>query len=202
MIISHKYKFIYFKEHKVAGTSTEILLGNICGDNDIVTPIMPKVERVKGSRNADGFKNHSHPSEVRSKIGEEKFNSYYKFNTIRNPFDRVVSWYWMRCSFTGNKSFKDFVLLGLNGLRPFYDVMFLNNECVLDDHIRYENLENDTKRILGKWFDVDDIQYPIAKTSQRKSKKHYTEYYDEETKQLVAEKYRKDIEYFNYEFGE
>ena len=69
----HPDKFIYFKATKVAGTSTEIILGNLCADNDIVTPIIPKIERVNGSRNCKGFKNHSRPEYIRSKIGEEKF---------------------------------------------------------------------------------------------------------------------------------
>ena len=76
----------------------------------------------------------------------------------------------------------------------------IDGNIIIDNFIRYENLEQDTLRILKKWFDLDEIDYPTAKTTQRKSKKHYTEYYDDETKQIVAKRYAKDFEYFGYEF--
>ena len=202
MIISHKHKFIYFKAKKVAGTSTEILLSDLVDKEDIVTPITNGDSSTHQPRNYKGFRNHTIPKYIKNKIGESKFNSYYKFITIRNPFDRVVSWYWWENINKVKANFKDFVLSnGCNGLASFSDWLFIGKNCIVDDYIRYENLEDDTDRIFGKWFD-DDIVYPTAKSSQRKEKKHYTKYYDEETKQIVAEKYAKDIEYFGYKFGE
>ncbi|NEQ36330.1 MAG: hypothetical protein F6K40_08560 [Okeania sp. SIO3I5] len=39
MIISHKYKFIFLKTIRTAGTSVEIYLSRFCGDNEVITPI-------------------------------------------------------------------------------------------------------------------------------------------------------------------
>lgn len=38
MIVSHKYKFIFIKCAKTAGTSLEMYLDPLCGDSDVLTP--------------------------------------------------------------------------------------------------------------------------------------------------------------------
>lgn len=47
MILSHRHRFIFIKGLKVAGTSAEIALSQICGPDDIVTPITAFDERLR-----------------------------------------------------------------------------------------------------------------------------------------------------------
>ena len=61
---------------------------------------------------------------------------------------------------------------------------------------RFENIKEDFKKITDKL----NIKRTLKKTNTSKRKEDYRLYYDEETKAIVNEVYRKDIQLFNYEF--
>ena len=75
-------------------------------------------------------------------------------------------------------------------------VMNERNEPCLDRVLRFETLDRDWSNLCdaNSW----DLDLPHTNKSPGK---HYTEYYDDETRELVAKRYATDIEYFGYEFG-
>ena len=98
-------------------------------------------------------------------------------------------------------SFGEFVKNGLRiknkHIRKQVDYI-ISDSSKLDFIGRFENLQEDINVVCDK-IGIPQQQLPHRNPTEHK---HYTEYYNEETKQIVAEKYAKDIEYFGYEFGE
>ncbi|MBT4870362.1 MAG: sulfotransferase family 2 domain-containing protein [Candidatus Diapherotrites archaeon] len=83
-------------------------------------------------------------------------------------------------------------------IKPQYDYLFDTNGNQLVDFIgRFENLQNDFDIICDKL----NIQKTKLLYANKSNHKNYTEYYDEETKKLVEEKFGKDIKKFGYKFN-
>jgi hypothetical protein len=161
----------------------------------------------------------SHPtfSEIQT---EYDLSTYFKFTFVRNPWDRFVStFFYLKQNVKdeellnearkklSNYSFTSFVkelYLEKNQFSKNYfihfqpQIHFLESLDNIDFIGRFENLQDDFNTICDK-IGIPQQKLPHKNKSKHK---HYTEYYNEETKQIVAEKYAKDIEYFEYEFGE
>ena len=85
---------------------------------------------------------------------------------------------------------------------PFdQQIKWISNEKgkVLTDFIgRFENLQEDFNTVCDK-IEIPQHQLPHCNKTNHK---HYTEYYDAELREIIANRFREDIEYFGYKFGE
>jgi len=207
-VISHKYKFIFIHAPKTAGNSIQNLLQNYSEDKIVITK-KQATHNTESKSHLDRFglissdkklKIHKHTTlneyydTWRKKYGS--IEDFFKFGATRNPWDRAISFYFWQ----GHKSFdkKIFINNLIQGSCADYFYVKKYNDHKLDYVIRFENLQEDFDIVCDK-IGIPKQQLPHANKSKHK---HYTEYYDDETRQIVAEKYAKDIEYFGYEFGE
>ena len=136
-------------------------------------------------------------------MNEDKWNTYFIFAFVRNPYDRIVSgWNYIN---KYNIPFKNYLNIGINANSfDFWHVFMTQTKHIIDinqtiraDYIgKFENLEEDLKIILKKIGINDIIHKPFIKNS--KPHKKYTEYYDEFTTQKVNIIMKEDFSNFNY----
>jgi hypothetical protein len=216
VLVSHLYKFIFLKNYKVAGTSVESFFGQFCIDpaekktysfkeaqNEQITPygILGSRLNVKNTK----WYNHKTAKEIKTDLGDAKFNDYFKFCIVRNPYDLMVSYYFFCKSKNDSKSqgdFKTFCKKCIHINITNVDRIFIDNRPICHYYIRYENLINDILIVLEKLcikdFDLNDL--PKHKANINPHDKPYKEYYDSETKEIVEKLFKKEIDMFNYEF--
>jgi len=224
MIISHKHKFIFLKTKKTAGTSIEMALSKFCGPDDILTPVAERYDKRR-SPNAQnyavgefpirltalpyllfgwgkkrGFYDHAKARRVRGLIGRKVWNSYFKFSFERNPWERQVSLYhFRRSSSLKPASFEEFLAMRSARINNA-GVYALGGDIAVDFLGRYENLEDDFRKVLDILGLDAPTRLPCVNASKRASNRHYRDYYSEQTRNLISRWYRFEIEKLGYVF--
>ena len=157
---------------------------------------------------------------------EDEKNINFSFAFVRNPYDRCVS-AWKDLCTKKNKidmSFKNFLKYVVKRQRMPENCTYRPNEKInfcwyihscsvfnIENKIfsergeqkvdfigKYENLQKDFDTICDK-IGMPRQQLPHFNKTKHK---HYTEYYDDDTREIVADVFSKDIEHFGYKFGE
>ncbi len=83
MFISHKYKAIFVHIQRTGGNSVQKIFEEYDPDLVETIPIDPSKQRTK----------HAWIADIESAVPNEVFRRYTKFCVVRNPFERLVSWY-------------------------------------------------------------------------------------------------------------
>jgi hypothetical protein len=212
MLISHQAKFIFIHVQKTGGTSIDHMLRQH----------FPDAVRWHGK--------HGRARDGIAEMGMERWRDYYSFAFVRNPWDRLVSWYamiddrrrarpfykrWQREPFkiriwnqvvTKGRTFEEFLDncteiifdRGCYKSFAFNQIDYLtdaNGHMAVDQVCRFENLAEEVSGIFARLGIKDEL--PRRNKSEHG---HYSSWYDARTRDLVAERFARDIEAFGYAF--
>ena len=81
-----------------------------------------------------------------------------------------------------------------------YDIYSIDGDVAVDFVGRYESLADDLKLALGHVGLSLEAELPRAKTTFRRNALPYRDYYDDDTREIVARWYAREIELLDYEF--
>ena len=165
---------------------------------------------------------HAALCEARSELNE-LFDSTFKFAVVRNPWDRLVSWYSYLLSVSlaselNSKSLSDpdtehwkefdayldtalketITIDGVERLvmSQFHQLSDSSETLLADRLARFENLTQDISQIMLK----ANLRCPPLPTTNQSHHLHYSSYYSDYGRQLVGDVLKRDIEQFSYRF--
>jgi len=217
-ILLKPYRAIYISVPKVACTSFKTAFARLLGLN---------LDRARGDPHRVWYPT---PVPIGS-LQRFLYPGFFRFAFVRNPWDRLVSCYRDKIrnevdghtyftirpgvanclarfdAFVADMSFDDFVAAVASIPDADADEHFRSQhtflvnrrgEIAADFVGRYERLADDF-RIVQQRTGLPDIELPRLQAARTAAR--YAAYYTPRTRDIVAERFGRDIEMFGYEFG-
>lgn len=221
-MISDKFRCIFIHIPKTAGTSIEYKLQSFDSlhqgvqDHRSIREIEPNgiasISRDIITGNAEMLVEHlKNLVRRKQRATPQQYQEYFKFAFVRNPWSRAFSWYQnvmrdenhqKRHKVPADCTYEKFLVSHSNqwALRPqLYWLVDRKGDVPLDFIGRFENLAEGFERV-SEALKLDEGELPQMIAS--KSKRHYSDFYNDKTRKLIADRYAEEIEYFGYSFDE
>ena len=98
MIISHGRRYIFVHIPKTGGTSLALALEARAMADDVLIGDTPKAikrrrRRLRGLETSGRLWKHSRLADIEGLVTREQMAEYFTFTLVRNPWDRMVSYY-------------------------------------------------------------------------------------------------------------
>ena len=185
--MSKKHKFCFIHIEKNAGTSIRDAISSALKIPHFKSFWYFGPMRGKGGQRAIDYINL---------LGKEKYNTYFSFAFVRNPYDRLVSWF--KYDNFGINTFEEWIYFFFGNIKLNQIAYLIDDkgEIRVDFIGKFENLEEDFNKVCDR-LDVRHIKLPVKNKSKGR---HYREYYTDKTFELVRKKLAEEIELFDYEY--
>jgi len=206
MIVSHRHRFIFAAIPKTGTHSVRAALRQHLGPEDIEQVGLFVDKRFPFPELAQLRHGHLGLAQVRPFLGEDVFDSYFKFAFVRNPFDRFVSY----CSFVTRQKGQfdrnpravmehfvakppwDHILF-----QPQHQFLIDEQGKLLTDYVgRVEQMQESYDAIAQR----TGIPTAVLERVNSSRRADYRDYYDDELIEGVARLYARDLELFGYQF--
>jgi Sulfotransferase family len=207
MLISNQHNFIFIHIYKNAGTSiTKALLPFAASKLQLKVSRILKGLHISNKSTAQPFSTHIKASEIIETLGKEKFDSFFSFAIVRNPWDWQVSLYNFMLKNSNHHqhdlvkslgNFDEYIMWRCDREVKFQKdfIYSVDGELLINFVGRYETLDADFTTLCSRI----GISTSLPKLNISNTKP-YQQFYTKETKELVERTFDVDIKLFGYNF--
>lgn len=210
-MICYKQECIFVHIPKTGGTSIEDVIWGSDHSSRTEKQLWMGAVRPGFNKYQSGGLQHLLATQIRQEVGQSVFDRFWKFAFVRNPWDRVVSQY---CYMKKRKdlrrhsgmrrwtSLKKYLRLiqkveHVQWYEQWRFILDKDGHRLVDFIGRFENLQQDFQSVMTRLGRPNE-KLPHTMKSQRT---HYSDYYDQESLDTVAQMYQRDIELLGYSYA-